>query len=566
VHLPSQRVAELIDERLLTPRQVWAAAENRLAKHPSEGLNTAFESCDRWARDPNRLAIIVRHSPDAAAERWTFAEMARTSSRLATALTSHGISRGDRVAALLPQGIEAYLAALAVWRIGATLVPLYPGFGVDGIAQRVKSAEPAAVITDMESTGALLEALSATRLDPLIIQAAGRNKAGTPGEHLDFWDLVETHSPAAHMVNTAAHDTATLLYTSGTTGIPKGCMLPHSYLLTLQPFVRHTYALGAGDIFSSTSSPGWVNGLYSTGVSVSALGLPRVIYTGRFQAQAWLDILRQEKVTYFSSAPSAMKHLIPAAAELGLPESIRAAASAGEHMGAALASAWAKLCPEPLEETYGTTEVGIVLSTPAFDKAPRDFGALPATVPGFEIALMNEQGEVQAEEGIIAVRNVGYAGCTGYSNAPEQWSKRWRDDWYLTGDLATRDEKGQLWFKGRDDDVIVTAGYNVGPSEVEAAITLHPLVKDVAVVAAPDQARGSVVRAVIVAEPGADPSRVSSEVKELVRTRVGRHLYPRIIDFVAELPRNQAGKIQRNVLRDTYQPAPEADAPATESV
>ncbi|MDF3311648.1 AMP-binding protein [Rhodococcus sp. T2V] len=559
MHISSQRLTQLVDERRATPKQVWEAAESRLAKHPSLGLNTAFEACDRWADDPGRLAIIVRHSPDTPAHRWTYADLARASSRFATALAAKGIRRGDRVAALLPQGIEAYIAALAIWRMGAIVVPLYPGFGVDGIAQRIGAAEPAAVVVDRASAAILDNALSSlSGIDPVIIEAAGpdtHTAAPVRGTHgLSFWDLVETTSADAPLVNTAAHDTATLLYTSGTTGIPKGCLLPHSYLLTMQPFVRHSFALGNSDLFTSTSSPGWVNGLYSAGMCVTAEGRPRLIYTGRFDPQAWLDILRQENVTYLSSAPSAMRQLIPLSQQQGMPSALRAAASAGEHLGATLARAWADLCPEPIQETYGTTEIGLVMATPAFDQSPNDLGALPAPVPGFEIALMDDHGNLQDNEGIIAVRNVGYIGCTGYSNASEQWVKRWRDDWYLTGDMATRDDKGQLWFKGRDDDLIVTSGYNIGPTEVEAAISLHPQVRDVAVVAAPDPDRGSVVRAVIVAETNSDQPQLAAEVKELVRTRLGRHVYPRIVDFVDELPRNQAGKVQRNILRDTYDP------------
>ncbi|MDJ0419880.1 acyl-CoA synthetase [Rhodococcus opacus] len=566
MHIPSRRVTELLAERRATPKQVWEAAENRLAKHPSLGLNTAYEACDRWADDPGRLAIIVRHSPDTPSQRWAYTDLARASSRLATALAAKGIRRGDRVAALLPQGIEAYIAALAIWRMGAIVVPLYPGFGVDGIAQRIGAAEPMAVIVDRSSAATLDSALScSSALDPVIIEVAEPGtEAAAPDKiphALSFWDLIDTSSADTPLVNTAAHETATLLYTSGTTGIPKGCLLPHSYLLTMQPFVRHSFALGNSDLFTSTSSPGWVNGLYSAGMCVTAEGRPRVIYTGRFDAQSWLDILRQENVSYLSSAPSAMRQLIPLSEQQGLPPSLRAAASAGEHLGAALAGAWADLCPEPLQETYGTTEIGLVMATPAFDQSPHALGALPAPVPGFEIALMDDHGDVQENEGIIAVRNIGYVGCTGYSNAPEQWAKRWRGDWYLTGDMAIRDDTGQLWFKGRDDDLIVTSGYNVGPTEVEAAITLHPQVRDVAVVAAPDPDRGSVVRAVIVAETNSDQSQLAAEVKELVRTRLGRHVYPRIIDFVAELPRNQAGKVQRNILRDTYDPQAEP-APA----
>lgn len=560
--ISSQYPAELIDERSMTPTEVWAAAEQRLSRHPSQGLNTAVEVCDRWSADRSRLAIIVRHSPDTPAERWTYMDMARASSRLAAALIRLGVNRGDRIAALLPQGIEAHLAAIATWRLGAIFVPLYPGFGVDAVAQRVGSAAPTVVIVDQDSGETLEEALSKTGTAPAVIGIRPRNAKVQPAPGLEFWDQIERHDASVSPVNTAASDTATLLYTSGTTGIPKGCLLPHSYLLTMQPFVRHSLTLDGNDMFASTSSPGWVNGLYSTGACVSAEGKPRVIYTGRFDAKAWLDVLCQERVTYLSSAPSALRHLLPACEELGFPATLRAGASAGEHQGAALSEAWERFCASPLQETYGTTEIGLVLATPAYDKNPHDMGALPAVLPGFEVALMDDAGQFQDESGIIAVRNPGYVGCTGYLDAEDQWAKRWRGDWYLTGDLARRDDRGQLWFCGRDDDLIVTAGYNIGPTEVESVIRQHPQVSDVAVVSAPDQTRGSVVRAVVVTRDDVAVShhaRLSADLKDLVRARLGRHAYPRVVEFTTELPRNPAGKVQRNLLRENYRPSADID-------
>jgi acetyl-CoA synthetase len=536
-------------ERLMTPTQVWAAAERRLARDPARTLNTAYEVCDRWSGDDARLAVIVRHPDGRAAERWTYAQMARASSRLATALTAGGLGRGDRVAAVLPQGIEAHIAALAVWRMGAVFVPVYSGFGAEGLGQRLQGSEPSVVIVDAASRTNLQAALAEADLDPVVI-AVGDQSVSRAGEY-DFWSLIERHDARSAVVDTAARDTATLIFTSGTTGFPKGCQVPHAYLLTMQPFIRHSFALTDADLLASTSSPGWVNGLYTVGACVSAQGRPRVIYTGRFDPQEWVNLIVEEEVSYLSSAPSALRQLVPACAERGFPATLRRGASAGEHQGAELAALWARYCEQPLQDSYGTTETGLALAALAYAPGETAMGALPPVLPGFEVALLDKSGQPQEDIGIVAVRNTSYFGCTGYVGAEQKWKDRWRDDWFLTGDLAKRDEFGQLWFQGRDDDLIVTSGYNVGPTEVEAIVMEHPDVSEVAVVAAPDATRGSVVRAVIVS-PSPAQDQVRADVQQMVRNRLGRHAYPRIVDFVDELPHNQAGKILRNVLRNNY--------------
>lgn len=545
-----QLKADLLRERRLEPADVWAIAESRLSQHPMRGLNTAKEVCDRWASRPDRLAIVVRHSPDTVAERWTFSDLAVTSSRLATGLRERaGVKPGDRVAGYLSQGIEAHILALAVWRLGAVFVPLYPGFGVEGLTERLRSSEPAVVVAESVSLATLHEALTAvdSRAHVVVVDPPEQTSA------VAFWPLIETHTADAPVLETSASDTATLIYTSGTTGTPKGCLLPHSYILTMQPFVRHAFALHSTDLFASTSSPGWVNGLYSAGCCVNAVGRARLIYTGRFDASAWLRVMTEENVTYLSSAPTAVRELLPAIDHMGLPPGLRGAACAGERQSPEITTGWAKFRAEPLQETYGTTEIGLVMATPAFADELTDPGPLPPVVPGFEVTLMHANGDPAAEAGIIAVRNQGYVGCTGYLNADREWANRWRGDWYLTGDLGKRDDAGRIWFQGRDDDLIVTAGYNVSPAEVEAVVLLHPRVRDVAVVGAPDERRGSVVRAVVVPKAGSEPvdqAALSSELKALVKERLGRHVYPRIIDFADELPRNPAGKVLRNVLRD----------------
>jgi len=542
--------AELRAERKLSPSEIWRAAEARLDWSIDRGLNTAHECADRWARDRARLAMIIRH-PDGSSDRWTFAEMARTSSRLASAWKAAGLVRGDRVAALVNQQVEAFIGALAAWRAGMVYVPLFVGFGTDALVQRLNGAQPAAVVVDHRYRQKLADALPLLSAEPQIYTVAGPAGRGLVQGDRSLWAEIDAHAADFSMVETAPSDPATLIYTSGTTGAPKGCIQPHSLILTIQPFMRHTWAFTPDDMFFTGAAPGWSYGLYTTGAGPMALGVPRVVYSGDFDPAAWLDIFEEEQVTYIAAAPSALRRLIPLAQRHGLAGSVRGATSAGEPLDAPLAQAWLELTGSTIQDGYGQSEAAMVLANLADPETPHVPGALSSVVPGFDVALVDDEGNEQEDQGILALRNPEYQAATGYLDAADLWQARWRGDLFLTGDVLSRDEDGRYWFVGRDDDLIVTSGYNVGPSEVENLILAHPGVAEAAVVAAPDPARGSVVRAIIVLNGTVGQQQVADEVTAEVRDNLGRHAYPRIIDFVDALPRTETGKIKRNELRQT---------------
>lgn len=544
---------ELRAERAMSVDEFWPRAEGRLDGPISEGLNTAHETCDRWARDRARLAMIVRH-PDGSSERWTFADLAEASSRLASALRAAGLRRGDRFAALLSQGIEAYICALAAWRSGLVYLPLFVGFGPDALAQRLNSGDPKAIVVDHRYRDTLEAARELLTGDPAIYTLTGPGGRGLVAGDRSLWAEIDRHPADGGMVVTSADEPAIVIYTSGTTGPPKGCIQPHSLLMVLDPFVRHTFALEPGDMFFSGANPGWSYGLYTTGFAVMAHGHPRVVYTGDFSPAAWLDVFRRERVTYTGAAPSAYRQLVSYAKRQGLPPSIRGATSAGEPLDAPLVDAWRELATDgrglgDIQDGYGLSEAGMALANLAYPDSPVIPGALASTCPGYEVGLVDEDGVEQSEQGIIALRNPRYLASTGYWNAQDRWNERWRGEWFLSGDLARRDEQGRWWFVGRNDDLIVTSGYNVGPTEVENIVLAHPGVADAAVVGAPDPARGSVVRAVVVANGAVPAAQIVEELQNQVRERLGRHAYPRIVDFVDELPRTESGKVRRNLLR-----------------
>jgi acetyl-CoA synthetase len=539
---------DLIRERRFSAQQIWDAAEARLDRPISEGLNTAHEVCDRWARDRARIALIVRDA-DGTSTRWTYAELSRASSRLATAWRSDGVQRGDRVCAILPQQIEAYIAALAAWRAGVIYVPLFVGFGPEALSQRISASEPALVVVDHRYRDNLTAAHQHLDGDP-VVYTVGADHGAAPRSHdRDFWNAIDAHPAECSAVATASAEPATIIFTSGTTGAPKACVQPHSLLLTIHPFLRHVLALGPGDMLFSGANPGWSYGLYGVGVGPMSLGFPHVVYSGDFDPKQWLRIFEEEQITYVAAAPSAFRRLTTEAEELGLPASIRGATCAGEPLDAALAQAWKALSGNDLQDVYGQSECGLLLGCLDGDDTPPAAGALSSTIPGFEVDLVDEHGTVQVDEGIIALRRTRYQASIGYRNADEQWAARWRGEYFLTGDLARRDAQGRMWFTGRADDLIVTSGYNVGPTEIENIILAHPGVEDAAVVGAADPKRGTVVRAVVVLSGRTPAQQVSDDIKQEVKTKIGRHAYPRIIDFVDQLPRTETGKIRRGALR-----------------
>jgi acetyl-CoA synthetase len=542
-------VAELIAERQLSLDEFWKAAETRLDWPITKGLNSAHEACDRWARDRARLAMILIH-PGGRRELWTFAELSRASNQLATAWISAGLERGDRVAGLVSQQAEAFIAALAAWRAGLVYMPLFVGFGADGLAHRLRGGDPSAIVVDHRYRGALAAALDLLDTDPKVYTVAGPGGRGMLRGDFSFWAELDRHGAETEMVVTAPDEPATLIYTSGTTGAAKGCLQPHSLPLNLQGFMRHTLALEPGDLLFTGANPGWAYGLYTTGFGPMSLGLPRVAYAGDFDPREWLEIFEREQVTYVAAAPTAFRKLTEAARRYGLSKSVRGATSAGEPLDAPLASAWRELTGSDIQDGYGASESAMVLANFAYPARPAVPGALTSVVPGFDVELVDDDGNPQAEQGVLALRSPRYQASIGYRNGDAQWAARWRGELFLSGDVFRRDDDGRFWFVGRSDDLIVTSGYNVGPSEVEGVILANPGVSEVAVVGAVDEARGTVVRAVVVPNGSVPEHQLAGELQAAVREKLGRHAYPRVVDFVSELPKTETGKIKRNLLRD----------------
>lgn len=530
--------------------EVWDRVVQRLDHDPATQLNTFHEACGRWASDRGRLALIVRNA-DGSSERWTYFELARMAASASAIFQALGLQRGDRVAAVLTRQVEAWIVALAAWRSGLVVVPLFVGFGEEALRMRMEHSQARAVIVDHRFRAVVDKALSGLGRDLSVVTVAGDQGRGLRRGDRSFWAEMEADHPIPDEVATAAGETATLMFTSGTTSEPKACLLPHSGFLSLVPFVEHCFVVDQTDLFFATSDPGWSYGLYTTGCVPMSLGVPRVIYTGDFDPRSWLDLIRAEQATYAAGAPTAFRRLLAAAERHGFPGSLRGASTAGEPLDGETVNGWRAASGTDIRDGYGLTEVGMVLGNLGSPALPVEPGSLAAAIPGFDVRLLAQDGqpvEVGAE-GVLAVRRPRFQLTSGYENNAEAWNKRWKDDWFVTDDLFWQDEDGRYHFSGRADDVIVTSGYNVGPAEVESVLLEHPQVMEAAVVAAPDPDRGSIVRAILVTAGGAGPE-LTETLQGSVRSRIGRHAYPRIIEYVDELPRTATGKIRRAALRD----------------
>jgi acetyl-CoA synthetase len=528
----------------------WDDAVRRLDWDPARRLNYAHEACDRWARDRGRVAIIWAGAPGEL-QTLTYFELARLSSRFASALARLGVRRGDRVASMMPRVPEAFITSLAVWRVGAVLVPLFTAFGPDALRYRLAASDARVVVTGARYRDVVARGLHA---DVPIVVVAGAQGRGVQRGDLSFWTEIEAGAPTVPAVETCADEPCTLMFTSGTTGPPKGCIIPHASLVGLVPFVEHVLALGASDLLWATADPGWAFGLFTTGTVPMALGFPRLVYEGEFNPRAWWELAERCHVTHITGAPTAFRSLVAAgdSALAGRQLAITKATSAGEPLN-----------PEPIRwlgehagfevyDSYGLTETGMVVGNPRTVPHRLKPGSMGFALPGWDVRLVDDAGNdvKDGETGTVAVkRNPWFLG-SGYWQMDAEWARRWQDDWFITGDAASRDDEGYLWFVGRNDDVIVTSGTNVGPFEIESVLVSHTDVAEAAVVGVADERKGKAVRAYVALRGGLTGTpELARALQALVRERIGRHAAPRDVEFVSSLPRTESGKIQRALLR-----------------
>jgi acetyl-CoA synthetase len=517
---------------------------------PAE-FNIAVAVCDRWAeRDPSRIAI-VHQRPDGRCEGVAYGVLRELSNRLANTLRAHGIGRGDRVALLLPQMPEVAAVHIAIYKLGAVALPLAALFGPDAISYRLEDSGAKALITDVHGLAKLAD------LKPLLAELALVLTVGGAGDGaLDFNGVLAKAAAGFVPERTRADDPAMMIYTSGTTGPPKGALEPHRVLLGHLPGVEfvHEFFPQVGDCFWTPADWAWAGGLLNVllpGLYYGVLVVARRFE--KFDADEAYALMAATGVRNAFIPPTALRMLRAA----GSPQSryslaLRTVGSGGETLGAQTYEWGRSALGLTINEFYGQTECNKVLAACAKIGVSRP-GAIGKPVPGHEVAVIRPDGArcVPGELGQIAVKRPDPVMFLEYWRRPDATRDKFIGDWMTTGDQGVCDEEGYISFVGRDDDVITSAGYRIGPGEIEDCLIRHPAVALAAAIGKPDPVRTEIVKAFIVLKQGVRASdTLAADIQTFVRTRLSAHEYPREIAFIPEMPMTTTGKVIRRLLRE----------------
>jgi len=529
--------------------------------HVPNRFNLAEVCCARWARaTPHAIAIRYEHENGTRRE-LTYAELDERADRLASALRRRGVERGDRIAIVMPQRIETAIAHIAIYRLGAVAMPLSMLFGPEALEYRINDSGARIAIVD--ETG--IDNVLATRAlcgQLAIVVAVG----GAAGRGDVDWGLLFNEGDAGFTaVETGADEPALLVYTSGTTGPPKGALLPHRALIgNLPGFVCSQNWFPQDDaVFWSPADWAWTGGLMDALLPTLYFGREIVAYQGRFAPERAFELMERYGVTHTFLFPTALKAMMKAVPVPGKLYALylRAIMSAGEAVGDAV-FAW---CRDRLgvvpNEMFGQTEINYIVGNSAA-RWPARPGSMGRPYPGHRVAVIDDAGRECAPgtPGDVALHRRDVHGdrdpvfFLGYWKRDDATLAKFTGDadqsWCRTGDTAVMDDDGYLWYQGRSDDVFKAAGYRIGPSEIENCLVKHPAVANAAVVPKPDAERGAVVKAFVVLAVGYLPSlELEHELQAHVRGKLAPYEYPKEIEFIDALPMTTTGKVQRAILR-----------------
>jgi len=522
-------------------------------------FNLAAACCGRWAADRSRFALYWEDESGAAAK-YTFWDIQQEANRLSSALAALGVKRGDRVALILPQRPEMAIAYMAIFQMGAIALPLSHLFGPDALEYRMDFAGASVAFVE-PTTIANLWAIR-DRL-PHLKHVVGVGGARESGVH-PYEALVAKGSAAFARVDTLANDPALIIYTSGTTGPPKGALQAHRLIIGNLPgfLYSHDFFPQPGDVFWSPADWAWAGGLFDALLPSWYYGMPLLGYRGRFDAERAYHLLEKYGVRNSFLFPTALKLMMKAVPE---PKGkyrldLRSIMSAGESVGVTVIE-WAREhLGVTINEMFGQTEINYVVGNcqAAWPVKP---GAIGRPYPGHRVEIIDGEGKPvpRGELGEIAVNRT----CNGmadpvhfleYWKNPQATKEKYIGDWGCTGDQGRMDEDGVIWYQGRSDDVIKSAGYRIGPAEIESCLVKHPAVANAAVIGKDDAARGQIVKAFIVLQPGQVASKaLVDEIQAHVRGRLAPYEYPKEIEFLDALPMTTTGKVQRKELRKREQ-------------
>lgn len=514
-------------------------------------FNIANVVCDRHAADRYRCALF--YEDEKGQERkYTFWELQEKANRLANTLVGMGIGKGDRCGIILPQRPETAIAHLALYKIGAIALPLAVLFGKEALHYRLSDSAAKAVIVDVDDVHKIHEIRDDLDALQSILVVGGKTQA----DEIEFDAALEQGSKSFKTARTKADDPAIIIYTSGTTGNPKGALHAHRYLLGhLTGFeLSHNFFPQRGDISWTPADWAWIGGLTDLLLPTWFYGMPVVAYRGkRFDPEKTLVLLTKYGVRNIFMPPTGLKMLrqVKNIREC-FDVRLRTIMSGGEALGAEVLNWAEEELNVKINEIYGQTEVNYAIGNCA-EIMPVRPGSMGKPYPGHIVDVIDDEGHVvePGQIGEIAFRRSDDpVFFLGYWNNPDATREKYKEDWACSGDLGMKDEDGYFWFKGRKDDVIISASYRIGPTEVEESLIRHPAVALAAVVGSPDPVRGSIVKAFVKLAAGqAASDQLAAELQTFVKKNLAAHEYPREIEFIDDLPMTTTGKIKRRDLR-----------------
>ncbi len=519
-------------------------------------FNIADAICDRHVGS-NRTALVVE-AADGRMMDMSFEHLQDRSRRLANAMAALGVTRGDRIGILLPQCSEALIAHLAAYRLGAIALPLFTLFGPEAIAYRLNDSGAKVAVSNAGGIEKLLAIADQLVAPPILISIDERRDA-----RVREWEkLIDAASSDHQRVDTAAEDPAIIVYTSGTTGNPKGVLHAHRILLGHLPGVElpHDFFPQPGDRMWTPADWAWAGGLMDVLLPSLFHGVPVVAKRlQKFDPEEAFALMASLGVRNAFMPPTALKMMRQVEApQTKFRYALRSVASGGERLGQEMLAWGRETFGVTINEFYGQTEANLTIGSCASIMPLKD-GSMGRAIPGHVVEVLDDEGRPvpPGTPGTIAVKTPDPVFFLRYWNKPDATREKFNNEWLLTGDVGHRDEEGYFWFHGRNDDVIISGGYRIGPTEIEDCLMRHPAVAMVAVVGVPDKVRGEVVKAFIVPRDGFSiDDTLRADVQSYVKSRLSAHEYPRQIEFRTELPMTITGKIRRMELRAEAQAAP----------
>ncbi|MCQ1945948.1 AMP-binding protein [Arthrobacter sp. zg-Y1116] len=516
--------------------------------------------CDRHPADSVAFTVIEQ---DLSATDLTYGELQAGSERAAAAFARLGVRRGDRVATLMGKSGDLVTVLLGLWRLGAVHVPLFTAFATPAISVRLAASGARLVVADENQLAKVAPLVPELGLTVLAAgtgagtDAGGLDTAGA-ADALDWTQLLSAEQPGMPAAVLDPQEVLVEIFTSGTTGAPKGVTVPVSALEAFSAYFHYGLDVQEGDVFWNAADPGWAYGLYYGILAPLAAGRRNLLLRGSFSAKLCWEVLDRFRVTNFAAAPTIFRSLRAEAPDGVGPLALQRASSAGEPLDAETIS-WATRClGTAVRDHYGQTEMGMCIVNGWEDSVSREIrpGSMGHALPGYRtevLSLEEDSPAASGEKGRVAIDVPAspLMWFSGYTDNPEKTAERYSSDgrWYYTGDTGSRDADGYTYFSARDDDVIIMAGYRIGPFEVESVLATHPEVAESAVIGVPDELRGERLEAYVVLRSGSGSPELAAELQQLVKTQYAAHAYPRAVHFVEELPKTPSGKLQRFLLR-----------------